>query len=540
MSTLDALATEAEQLNNGIPIPEVSSADVESNVYAESLDGLQQSIDGIFAAVLIGGVDRTNVTLMQTKMDVLRQALAKFKSMYTENVFTNEYALFHSVLTSLKMPFFTWSQLETVINNSADDILSSDRIDLSNFATFNGITSTDEEKIEAFKYLVKAKFDTLSNQVVTIEEFDSSCQLYNSCYKETEMTNLINDMAIIMSTGLSRKVGIGRKRVWKGATDAQEYYRRKLAILNSLTDDIGKVKDYVIDENWLSAEYEDKTSDDKQVLIDTGITEIDSVHGGLHRGNIFETMGPPKGGKSTFTAYLVDRCLAAGLNVTVWPLEGTKEEWLAHLEACMLRKQGRKNIGKKAVLEGSFDNDIDKQLLAGAKSELAIGKGRGKLSFIEGICYVEDMEDTLLDHYKTKNAFDVIVMDSPVLVLSRTGKAKVDRIGEAYTTLKNFVNNRLVRKALALVTAQLKQSVVDELRQNPALELAETAGGESAETIRTPDYVICLVSTKEERRNNLAKFQDVAVRHTDTFKPFYARAEFGSAYFYSDAGLNNM
>ena len=540
MSALDTLTTATAQLDNSVPTPETPSVDIESNIYAESLDGLQQSIDSIFAAVIVGGIDRTNIALAQAKRDVFKQAYAKFKSLYTENIFTNEYAFLHSVLTTLKIQFFTWPQLDVIINNSADDILASERIDLSNFATFNGIASTDEEKIEAFKLLVKAKFDTLSNMEVTIEEFDSACQLYNTCYKEAEMTNLINDMAIIMSTGLSRKVGIGRKRIWKGAADAQEYYRRKLAILNSLTDDIGKIKDYVIDENWLSAEYEDKASDDKQVLIDTGIVEIDSVHGGLHRGNIFETMGPPKGGKSTFTAYLVDRCLAAGLNVTVWPLEGTKEEWLAHLEACMLRKQGRKNIGKKTVLEGSFDNDIDKQLLAGAKSELAIGKGRGKLSFIEGICYVEDLEDTLLDHYKTKNAFDVIVMDSPVLVLSRTGKTKVDRIGEAYTTLKNFVNNRLVRKSLALVTAQLKQSVVDELRQNPALELAETAGGESAETIRTPDYVVCLVSTKEERRNNLAKFQDVAVRHTDTFKPFYARAEFGSAYFYSDAGLNNM
>lgn len=541
MSALDTLAAATEQITTEVQAPEVTTANIETNIYAESLDGLQQSIDSIFSAVMIGGIDRTNFALIKEKQDVFKQAYPKFKSMYTENVFSDEYAFLHSALTTLKMEVFTWPQLEIIIDNSADDILASSKIDLSNFATFNGVASTNEEKIEAFKCLVRAKFEALSNTAVTIEEFNSACVLYNTCYKEIEMTNLINDMAIIMSAGLSKKVGIGRKRVWKGADDAQEYYRRKIAILNSLTSDIGKIKEYVVDEKWLSGELEEKHSDDKQVLIDTGIKEIDSIHGGLHRGNMLEAMGPPKSGKTTYISYMVERCLDAGLNVAIWPLEGTKEEWLALLEACMLRKRGRKNIGKKTVLESSFDNDIDKQLIAGVKSELAIGKGRGKLSFIEGICYVEDLEDTLLNHYKTKNAFDVIVMDSPVLVLSRnSNKSKPDRIGEAYTTLKNFVNNRLARKALALVTAQLKQTVVDELRQNPTKELAETAGGESAETIRTPDYVLCLVSTKEERRNNLVKFQDVAVRHTDSFKPFYARAEYGCAYFYSDDGLNNI
>lgn len=563
MSTLDVLSDITAQLDNQQAAEQVQQTTVQEqtaqgqqniqpqqatdnqqsvadNIYSQSLDGLQQSIDIIFSAVIIGGIDRTNIPLIKAKQEVFKQAYAKFKSIYSENIFTNEYAFLHSVLTTLKISVFTWPQLETIINNSADDILSSERIDLSTFAIYNGIASTDEEKLEAFKYIVKTKFDTLSNQAVTLDEFESACALYNSSYIEVETTVAINEMAIMMTSGLSKRVGIGRKRVWKGSADCREYFRRKNAILDSLTDDSTKVRSVVIDEKWLSAEYEDNKSDDAEILIDTGITEIDSVHGGLHRGNIFETMGPPKGGKTTFTAYLVARCLDAGLNVAVWPLEGTKEEWLAHIQANMLRKRGRKGLVKKAVLEHTIDNPVDEQLLASAKSDLAIGKSRGRLSFLEGLCYVEDLQDVLLDHYNTQNAFDVIVIDSPVLILSHTGKSKPDRIGEGYTTLKNFINNRLKRKALALVTAQLKQTVVDELRANPAQELSETAGGESSETIRTPDYIVCVVSTKEERRNGLCKFQDVAVRHTETFRPFYCRAELGSAYFYSDPGLNTI
>lgn len=535
MDALDMLSSLAQ------PIANVPTAEPVQTLESEIVDGLSQSIDNIFAAVVVGGIDRQNIDLARTKAEVFKQAYAKFKNLYTQNIFKNEYAFLYSVLTSLKVSVFTWEQLDVIVDNSADDILSSDKIDLSNFDNFNGVSSTNDEKLQAFKFLLQQKFNDLSNKVVTLEEFESSCKIYNANYKEQSMLELVNDLAIVMSTGLSKRVGTGRTRIWKGQEDAQEYYRRKMALINSIDDVEGHIKTTRIDEKWLRNELEDKPSDDKQILIDTGITEIDSVHGGLHRGNVFEVMGPPKGGKTTFVTHLVSRCLRAGLNVAIWPLEGTQDEWTSALLANLLRvEHNRKNINRKKILEGLLDSDVDKQLLASAKTELALDKNRGRLSYIEGICYVEDMIDTLTDHYNNENAFDVIVMDSPLLVLSRTGKPKVDRIGEAYTTLKNFVNNKLSRKVLALVTAQLKQTAVDELRQNPKMELTETVGGESAETIRTPDYVICMTSTKEERRNGLAKIHDVAVRHTEQFKSFYARADYGAAHFYSDPGLNKI
>ena len=543
MDSIDVLSGLSAELNNGLQTenttetPELNT-DLGLSMYASAEDGLAQSIDNIFAALLIGGVDRTNVDLCREKAAVHKQAYPKFKSMYSKNIFKNEYAFFHSVLTTLKVPVFTWAQLDVIINNSADEILTSERIDLSNFATYNGVASTDEEKLEAFKYLVKSKFEELSNKFVTLDEYESACTIYNTCYNETEMVRIINDMAIIMASGLSKKVGTGRKRVWKGAADAQEYYWRSKAELDSIKEQ-EHLTHTRIDERWLSNELEGASSEDKQILIDTGITEIDSIHGGLHRGNIFETMGPPKGGKTTFTQYMVYRCLEKKLNVAIWPLEGTQDEWLAALTAIKVRKSGRKNITKKMILEDDFSNPVDRQLVADAKAELAMSAELGRLSFVEGVCYVEDMIDDLNDHYKSVNAFDVIVIDSPVLVLSKySNKSKPERIGEAYTILKNYINNKLARKALALVTCQLKQTVVDEIRKNPDAEIDVTAGGESAETIRTPDYVICLVSTKEERSNNLVKIHDVAVRHAESFKPFYARAEFGCCTFYSDPGLN--
>lgn len=543
MDAIDTLS-ELSQTLAGQQQQNISLQSVEPTVEAADeqsyLDGLAESVDNIFAAVIVGGIDRTNTELLRQKHEVFKQAQAKFKSMYTQNVFTNEYAFLHSVLTSMKIPVFTWGQLDIIINNSADDILTSERIDLSGFAMFNGVASTEEEKLEAFKFLVREKFEALSNKAVTLEEFESACKIYNACYKEDEMMKVINDMAIIMTSGLSKRVGRGRSRIWKGSNDAQEYYRRRKAEIDSIDDTTTKVQSVIIDEKWLSERLANKNSEDSEPLIDTGIFEIDSVHGPLHRGNMLEVLGPTKGGKTTLTTYLVDRCLDAGLNVAIWPLEGTPDEWNAAIEASMIRKQGRLNVNKKNLLEKTFATDEDYQLFVAAETNLAMGEGRGKLSYLTGICYVEDMLEELTKHYNNENAFDVIVIDSPLLALSRTPRAQHEVIGNCFTLLKNFITSKLPRKALALVTAQLKQEVIDDLRANPQMEIPETAGGGSAETIRTPDYVLGLVSTKEERQNNLAKLHDVAVRHTTTFKPFYLRAEFGCCYFQSDPGLNAM
>ena len=119
-------------------------------------------------------------------------------------------------------------------------------------------------------------------------------------------------------------------------------------------------------------------------------------------------------------------------------------------------------------------------------------------------------------------------------------KSKTDTAAEAYTTLKHYISYELPNKALALVTCQLKQAVIDELRSNPTAEIDVTAGGVTAETIRTPDFVVCLTSTKEERKQGQVRMNDVASRHSESFNSFYMGAELSCSYFYSDPALNNV
>ena len=503
--------------------------------------GIQESLDNIFGAVLVGGIDRSDTSKIQLKKSVLQYSMNKFLSTYGDNIFEGEYAFFYSVLSVLKVKIFTKNQLESLVDQNATNILNSKYIDLSDIgSTASGGSLSDEEKIEAFKKDLFDKFDELSNRYVTEDEFNSSIEIYNDYYKDKMMLEVAQNMTRIMSAeGFDDKLTRGRTRHYQGVEDCQKYYNSKIAIIRAL-DEEHSIKNILIDDAWLAEEAVKDVAGDEDAIIDMGIPEIDEVHGMLRRGNIIEFMGPAKGGKTTMATYLAERCLEAGLNVAIWPLEGEKDEWTSLIQAIMVRKfkTNPMVLDKKKILERRYDNEFEKQNVLAARQMLATDKSRGRLSFISGVAYVENFIDVLENHYENVNPFDVIVMDSPILMLSLTGRGKVDRISEAYTLLKSYVTSKMKRKALCILTAQLKQDVVDMLRKNPNETIDVTAGGESAETIRTPDYVIGLMSTKNERALGQMKIYDVAVRHGASFEDCYIGCQLGCGYFYSDPGLN--
>ena len=504
-------------------------------------EGISESLDNIFAAVIVGGIDTNNMDLIQMKKTVYQYSVNKFLATYSDNIFEGCYSFLYTVLSTLKVKLFTKNQLESLVDQNADNILKSPTIDLSEYSvTTTGGAVGDEEKIEAFKIDLFEKFAELSNRYVSEEEFNSSIKLYNLYYKDKLMEKIALNMAMIMSpTGYDDRLTRGRTRHYQGADDAQKYYNTKIAIIRALEEE-NSIKDTLIDDKWLEDEAKKDVTGDEDAIVDMGIPEIDDVHGKLRRGNIIEFMGPAKGGKTTMATYLAERCLSAGLNVAIWPLEGEKDEWTSLIQAIMVRRFKTNSMvtDKKRILERRYESEYEKQSVLSARQILATDKSRGRLSFIGGAAYIENFIDVLDNHYENKNAFDVIVIDSPILVLSMTGRGKVERISEAYTLLKNYVSNKMKRKALCILTAQLKQDVVDMLRKNPKETIDVTAGGESAETIRTPDYVIGLMSTKNERSLGQMKIYDVAVRHGASFDDCYIGCQLGCGYFFSDPALN--
>lgn len=501
--------------------------------------GIQESINQIFGGVLTGALERVNPQaeeiIRATKVNRNR-----FIANFPSNIFQDEYAIFYEIIVKIGAKTFTLDQLDSIIDNNRELILDSPYVDISKMAnTQNNTQATDDEKVEAIKANMRDIYIELSNRYVGEDEFDSACAIFTDWFKKQYMLQVAQAMTMIMSDrGYEEKKPNRRTRRYFGFDDCRLYYNENIKIINELSE-TDKIRSLVVNTNWLDKDMQEDKIEDSNALMTIGISEIDEKLGSLRRGNMLGVLGPPKGGKTRFTNFLVSRALSLGLNVCVWTLEGTKEEWIAMQLAALIRRERGIQVNSKDILQRKYkENSSEREIVASAKIALSTSQKLGKLSFIESTAYLEDFLDIIDAHYENENPFDVIVIDQLIDILSRSGVGKVERISEAYQQLKIFISTRMKRKALAIIPAQLKQSIVDYLRANPDETIDVTAGGESAETIRTPDDVIGLFSSKNERAANMMHIYSVASRHSENFPDFQIKAELKCCNFYSDASLN--
>lgn len=502
--------------------------------------GTQESLKKIFSTLLVNPEIIDNKEIAEYKYGVYQKSLGLFLSKFPINIFFNEYYFIYQVFKESRVRLFSSEQLNSLVYYNQKDILDSPFIDLGLDGKLdNGVTLTDSEKIEAFSESLVEKVYELTKTKVSYIDFESACNHYLEVYKNTLMQNTANAMAMIMQPdGYIEYLKRGNKRHWQGLDDCNEYYITQKTKIEQLDDDnkLGYTlidNDYSIKENSLDL----NKDNDVESILDYGIKEIDDVATRMKRGNLINIVGVTKGGKTTFATYLTERALRKGLNVAVWALEGTVKERQAIIEClCAYNLENDPiRVDRKDVLERTYKSNRERQAIANSRTVIASSK-YGTLSYIDGSAYVEDWEDVVLDHYKRVNAFDVLVFDSPVLVLSRYGMGKVERISEVIIKLKRLLANKI--PAVGIMTSQMKQDYIDKLRSKPNETIDVTAGGDSSETIRTPDEVIGLFSSKLERASGQMKIYNVASRHHDAFQDFYIGCDLGIGNFYSKPELN--
>lgn len=505
--------------------------------------GIMTSLNNIFGSILIGGVSKVDPDkqeFRQKKQKEVQDSITAFKGYFPENVFTNSYAIFYEIITDFKLEDFTADQMESILETNRDLVLDSPYINKAKYSqTKDGNIASDDDILNAFIFQAIDDLNRLSNMDVTFPEYETSCKAYINWYQNKFAEFTAVNMASIMSDdGYDERQSGKRTKHYHGIEDMTAYYNKNMKIIKSMSEN-NRIQSTVIGQQWLDDELRDSESIDKdRTLFKIGIEEIDNVIGYLRRGHMLGIMGPPKGGKTRFTNYIACTALMHGFNVCVWPLEGTKEDWIAMLTSCLIAKEsyGREKNSDKILRISSNDieqntyNTDDKEkdreirnIVNSAKTQLAINPKFGKLSFIEGTAYVEDFLDQLKSHWETDNQFDILIIDPLINIMTKTGIGKVERISDAYKNLLNFINHGLRKPVLAIIPAQLKQDYVDFLRRNPDETIDVTAGGESAETERTPDDVIGLFSNKDERANNIMHIYSVASRHNGNFPDFQAK-----------------
>jgi len=514
------------------------------------------------------------------KEEIFRKALIHFKGLFKSNIFYDEYDVFYQILTQYTNVKFTLADLDSVLEDNRHEILTSKYLyffdDIKEARKNRGTVPTEDEYFFDIKRRIKTLYMKLACTPVSWEDYLTNCDTYINAYKKEYTRETINNSGAALTTDGAEVFLNGKRTTLYTVEDTLKYWAERQAVLSELGVS-DAATGIVYDANYLSTLAETKQ---EPGILDYGIKALDDVKSKMRRGNVVCIMGPPKGGKTTFTTYLVERALSQGLNVAVWPLEGTKEEWIALILAIGTMRATAREIlsnssGKtekevfRSLAARDTSNDMNTANTLGnyvsptksdilykrfstngeqesrvenVKIALSNQAGYGKLSFIDGIAYVENFDEILDTHYDTLNKFDVLVMDSPINMQSLQKRPKSEYLSQAFQKLKAYVANKVPSPVLALVTAQYKQSAIDEIRSRDKTgeqfkEIDVTAGGETAESIRTPDDVIGLFSNAQERAKGEMRMYDIASRGNDHFNPFYVGCALGHGMFWHDEEL---
>jgi hypothetical protein len=502
--------------------------------------GTQESLKKIFATLLINPKIINDEHIAEVKLETYSKGIGLFLHKFPVNVFFNEYYFIYQTFKKSTIRIFSKEQIASLIAQNQRDILSSPYINITTSGgLMNGGTLSDGERIELFTEELCDLLDELTKEVVSYDEFESACNQYLITYRNQYMLQTSNAMSMIMQPdGYIEKLKGHRTKHWQGENDCAEYYTYRRAHLAQLDEDkrvssITVDEDYALKENNMDAGGEE----DGEALLDYGIKEIDDFAQVMRRTHLVNIIGITKGGKSTFSNYLVERALRKGLNVAVWALEGSIKERQAVIEslcAYNLENDSRR-VTRNEIMSRNYSSNDNRQAIANARTIIASPQ-YGNLTYITGTAYVEDFESVLIDHYTRVNKFDVLVVDSPILMLSRYGAGKVERVSEGIVRLKNLISTKL--NCLCIMTAQIKQEHIDKLRSKPNETIDVTAGGDSAEVTRTPDDVIGLFSSKLERSNGQMKMSNIASRHHEAFPDFYVGCDLAIGNFFSNPELN--
>jgi archaellum biogenesis ATPase FlaH len=497
--------------------------------WIEYTDSMQDSLNTMFGVVFRGADFEVQAGVADDKAR-RKKLLASFRTQFAENIFQDEFALLYEVAFTNGLTDGSWGQIRGVLDANRDVVLRSGRV---NHDSFRSVNQDDEEEFETICDRTRTLFEVIITQrVPSAEVFRTAQQSFILEYRKLYGEQIFQNGVAILTSDVANAVYVdyqnGKRRAYEGVDDSFVYVNNELSKLTVLGGS-NENQTFVIDDEYIESISRDKTQAARSELLvpKIGIPGVDDYWDGFRRGRMYSIMGPPKGGKTSFSAYLAYRLLMAGKNVAVWAMEGSVYQWEAKIISAMCAHSSKmpKKLNLSGIQHGSLSGE-DEVLVKKARAELA-GHNLGTLSFIGGSAYIEDFLGKVKSHYENENEFDCIIFDSLVNVQSRTGRNKSERLSEAFMTAKDYIENKMAKPAAAIVTVQIKQDELKSLRGKVNPEIDVLAGGETSETVRTPDEVLALYATADDKAASQAQLQHVASRHSAQFSPVPLRVDYG-------------
>lgn len=434
-------------------------------------------------------------------------------------IFRNENYILYSVLYNFK---------EQGITPDADFykmyLLRNEKLILNARDYININAYSDLGETEAVGYVsgvIKAYERLKTLGVLDTEDFKLNLEKFKLEFKNTEMGIVYSKARTVLYDGLQE----GR-RYYQGYDDSIAFAKKAMADIDSLVCTTSG--DGFVDASEYGMRDKDETKSEK--IGDFGeLKELNNLLGGIYTGIFYSILAPTKGGKSKFTTRMAHNILVEhGNNIVVWAHEGGKDLWLAQLRAIHFDYIYNRNetdvtrmkvgIDQNTIFKGTYPSEAVKELELASRTDLFTNPSYGKLILIDRPFKAETFLDEIETAVQMCNAKAVLV-DYLQLIGSDSRNAKKNEyIGKAYQGALAYCK---ARNVAFISPAQFTQDFIKESSKQTSMRGAETrtAGGESAEIVRTPDINIGLYASVEDLQNHRMQLVSVPSRLCPVFAP---------------------
>lgn len=391
------------------------------------------------------------------------------------------------------------------------------------------------DNIAGYIAAVVERYDSLYPKYLnqTIEEYHKALTVYRMQYASIETAELYQKALDINGEGL--KVG---RNYLQGVEDSYAYIRDGITGIMSATSDSVDVS-----RKSMRDLYQDLKSGDTEksykICDFVGIPTLNKVWGGLWTGNLYSILAPAKAGKTRFCARLCHSALMAGKNVTVWPVEGGDEEWIAHMRSIhyhYFHNEGKPvdqwvpRLDMISVKNGTFINDAQKKYEELSTADLFNNESYGSVDIVEGTFEEGTFLDKIRESVKHNNS-SLVIIDYMQWLKPSPGdrRSKWEVLMDGYIDLAKYVSEANV----AVVSpAQFNQETIKGLIKSGSDNSdLRTASSGTSEVIRASDMILGLWASTTDLENNQMQIISVPSRKAPPFENINLTIDLGTSTF---------
>lgn len=391
------------------------------------------------------------------------------------------------------------------------------------------------DDIAGYIAAVVERYDSLYPKYLnqTIEEYRKALTVYRMQYARIEAAELYQKAIDINGEGL--KVG---RNYLQGVNDSYAYIREGITGIMSATSDSVEVS-----RKSMKDLYQDLKSGDSEksykICDFVGIPTLNKVWGGLWTGNLYSILAPAKAGKTRFCARLCHSALMAGKNVTVWPVEGGDEEWLAHMRAIhyhYFHNEGKPvdqwvpRLDMISVKNETYINDAQKKYEELSTADLFNNESYGSVDIIEGTFEEGTFLDKIRESVKHNNS-SLVIIDYMQWLKPSPGdrRSKWEVLMDGYIDLAKYVSEANVA---VISPAQFNQETIKGLVKSGADNSdLRTASSGTSEVIRASDMILGLWASTTDLENNKMQIISVPSRKAPPFENIELTIDLGTSTF---------